>query len=270
MCWTSPEACSGWTSILGSRGGRGRPHGPTLADLAQEFLGRRVERIPVQEAADDNHRMRPHDVDYRVAPKFAELVGTDHRVVVTTPHIIDARFEFNEIVNVGSIFNCPIHPAANAAQRESALGIAASHLFKRCQHPILIKMAVPKICFGVDLKLQLPTLLGKRWVDPGCGQPLQMIPTLIRIDDVNSFVATLETIPNERKQYAILFVVAIEKCADMTYFAELGTGKGNRCCGLFHAVFLPWRSPATQVSRLAAHPPVHLISGGSPTNPANT
>src|ERR1700683_2221178 len=139
MCWTSPEACSGWTSISPSRGGRGRPHGPTLADLAQEFLGRHVERIPVQEATDDDHRMCPHDVDYRVASKFSELVGADHRVVVTTPHIIHARFEFNEIVNVGSIFNCPVHPAANATEWKSSLGVSAGHLLKRCQHPVLIE-----------------------------------------------------------------------------------------------------------------------------------
>src|SRR6202050_5574247 len=150
MCWTSPEACSGWTSISGSRGGRGRPHGPTLADLTKEFLGRHVERILMQEATDDDHAMCPHDVDHRIASKFAELVGADHRVVMTTPHIVDARFEFHEIVNVGLIFNCPVHPTANAAQRESTFGSAASHLLERCQHAILIKTAVPNVCFGID------------------------------------------------------------------------------------------------------------------------
>jgi hypothetical protein len=51
-----------------------------------------------------------------------------------------------------------------------------------------------------------------------------MVVTLIRIHDVNGLVATSEPVLNERKQHAILFVVAIEKCADMTYFAELGAG----------------------------------------------
>jgi hypothetical protein len=92
-----------------------------------------------------------------------------------------------------------------------------------------------------------------------------MVATSIRVNDVNRLVTTVEPVFNERKQHAILFVVAIEKCANMTYFAELGAGKGNRCCGLFHAVFLPWGEPATQVSTLAAHQPVHLISGGLPT-----
>jgi hypothetical protein len=60
---------------------------------------------------------------------------------------------------------------------------------------------------------------------------------LILIDNVNSFVATVEPVPYERKQHAILFVVAIKKCADVAHFAELATRKGNRCTGLLHAVF---------------------------------
>ena len=169
-----------------------------MANLAQEFLWRHEERILLKNAADDDHRMRPHDVDHRVASKFSEMVGADDRIVVTTPHIIDARLELNEIVNVGSIFNCPVHPAANAAEWESSLGIAASHLLERCQHSILIETAVPKVSFGVDPNLELSTLLGGRWIDSDCGQPLQMVVTLIRIHDVNRFVATLEPVLNER------------------------------------------------------------------------
>jgi hypothetical protein len=75
-----------------------------------------------------------------------------------------------------------------------------------------------------------------------------MVVTLIRIHDVNRLVATLEPVLNERKQHAILFLVAIEKCTDMTHFAELGAGKGNRCCGLLHGVLLPIGVAATQIS----------------------
>jgi hypothetical protein len=65
-----------------------------------------------------------------------------------------------------------------------------------------------------------------------------MVVTLIRIHDVNRFVATFEPVFNERKQHAILFFGTIEKCADVTHFAELGTGQGNWCCVLLHAVLL--------------------------------
>jgi hypothetical protein len=94
----------------------------------------------------------------------------------------------------------------------------------------------------------LPTLLGSRRVDARCGQPLQMVVTLIGIHNVNRLVATLEPVLNERQQHAILFFVAIEKRADMTHFAELGAGKGNGCRGLLHGVFLPQGLPVTQVS----------------------
>src|ERR1700722_14752997 len=73
-----------------------------------------------------------------------------------------------------------------------------------------------------------------------------MVATLIRIHDVNRLVAALEPVLNERKQHAILFVVAIEKCADVTHFPELGAGQGNRCCGLPHAIL---RRSTRQVRR---------------------
>ena len=59
-------------------------------------------------------------------------------------------------------------------------------------------------------------------------QSLQMVAMLIRINDVNRLIATLESLFNERKQHAILFLVAIEERADMAYFAELAAGKGYR------------------------------------------
>jgi len=65
-----------------------------------------------------------------------------------------------------------------------------------------------------------------------------MVATLAGIDDVHQLVATSEPVFNERKQHAILFLVAIKKCADVTYVAELGAGEGDRCCGLLHGVFL--------------------------------
>jgi hypothetical protein len=48
-----------------------------------------------------------------------------------------------------------------------------------------------------------------------------VLDSLIRVDDVNSLVATLESILNKRKEYAVFFFVAIEECTDMTSFCEL-------------------------------------------------
>jgi hypothetical protein len=82
----------------------------------------------------------------------------------------------------------------------------------------------------------LTALLGGGRVDPYLGQPLHMVKMLIRINDVNRLVATLKSLFNERKQHAVLFLVVIEKRADMAYVAELAAGKGYRP---LHGVFLP-------------------------------
>src|SRR5208283_2700627 len=155
------------------------------------------------------------------------MVGADDRVVVATPHVIHPRFELNEIVNVRSIFNRPVHAAANTTEREATLSVTARHLLECCEHPILIETAFPKIDFGVDANLELSGPLGSCRVDSDCGQSSPMIMTLIRIHDVDRLVATLEAIPDERQQNPIFLIDVIEKRADMTHFAELGTGKGN-------------------------------------------
>jgi hypothetical protein len=120
----------------------------------QELFGRYKERILLKNATDDNQWMRPHDIDYRVSSKFRKMVGADDGVTMATPHIIDTGFELNEIVDVGSTFSGPVHPANNATERKSILGVAAGQLLKHLQHPILIETAVPKVCFGVGPKLE--------------------------------------------------------------------------------------------------------------------
>jgi hypothetical protein len=67
---------------------------------------------------------------------------------------------------------------------------------------------------------------------------------LIRIYDVNRPVSARETIFNEREQYAVFFVVAVEECADVPRFIELRTCKGHRRSVFLHDVFPPSRSTA--------------------------
>src|SRR5690348_11643074 len=100
-------------------------------------------------------------------------------------------------------------------------------------------MAVPKVRFGVGPKLELSTLSGCCRVDAYRSQSLQMVVALIRINHMNRPVATLEPVPNERKQHAILFVVGVEERTDMTCFAKLGAGKANGGRSLLHRVLLP-------------------------------
>jgi hypothetical protein len=49
--------------------------------LTQKFLGRHKERILLEDAADDDHRMRAHDVNHDFSSKFAEMAGAEDCVV---------------------------------------------------------------------------------------------------------------------------------------------------------------------------------------------
>ena len=54
----------------------------------------------MKDAADDDHRMGPHDINHRVARKLPEMVGADDCVVVTTPNFVYTRLELNDIVDM--------------------------------------------------------------------------------------------------------------------------------------------------------------------------
>src|SRR6266853_6321407 len=84
-----------------------------------------------------------------------------------------------------------------------------------------------------------------------------MVMVLIRINDVNRLVSPLEPIPNERQQHAILFVIAIEKRADMTCLAELRSSQADGRRDLFHSSSSPDASavaPHVDSQRRMSHP----------------
>src|SRR6267154_2608612 len=106
------------------------------------FVGRHKERVLMEDPADDNHRVRAHDVDDCVTTKLCEVVNTNHRVLVTRPHVVHAGFEFYEIVYMRSIRR-PVHLADDTAQAEIAL--RRSQLLEHVEHPVLIEPAIPKV-----------------------------------------------------------------------------------------------------------------------------
>ena len=152
----------------------------------------------LKDPADDDHRMCTQDVDDRVASEFGKVVHANDRVVMVTPNIVHARFELDEVVDVRCIFG-PVHVANNPTERKAALRVAAGQLFEYFQHAIRIESAVAKVGVGVRPKLQLPALLSGCRIDPCRIQPLQVNVSLERIHDVNSLVATLESVLDERE-----------------------------------------------------------------------
>jgi hypothetical protein len=54
-----------------------------LAQLLHEFVWRYVEGVLLKDAADNNHRMCAHDVDYDLPAKLGEIVRSYNGVFVT-------------------------------------------------------------------------------------------------------------------------------------------------------------------------------------------
>jgi len=210
--------------------------GPTLAKFLQELVLGNIEGILLEDATDNDHRMGPHDVNHRVAPEFAEMVGANDCIVVAAPYLVYARLELDDIVDMGPILDRPVHTTTNATQRKRPLGVAAGHLLERRYHAIRIEATVRKVDVCVDANFQLSALFRGRRVDPcGC-QASEMVLTLIRINNMNRPVAARKPIFYEWEQDSILFLITIEEGADVTGFVELGTGKRNGSRGLLHCI----------------------------------
>jgi hypothetical protein len=192
----------------------------------------------LKNAADNDHGMRPHDVNHRVSSTFREIVGADHSIVVAAPYIIHTRFELNQVIHVRPVVSGPFHVANDTTERKTAVRVAARQLLEKLQHPILIEVTVTKICFGAGSKLELTAVLGGRRIDACRSKTLQMIVMLPWSYHVDGLIAARKPVLYEWKQHAVLFVVAVEKRTDVTYVAQLGTGKGNWRHGLLHGVYL--------------------------------
>ncbi len=190
----------------------------------------------MKHTSDDDHRMRPHDINHLVAAKLPEMVGANDRVFVTPPNLVHPRLELDDIIDMRLISNRPVHTTTNATQRICSPGAVAGQLLEHRDHAIWIENAIRKVSFGIAAKLELPGLLRNRCVDTHFGQSLQMILTLLRIQDVNRLVARLESVFYEWKQDPILFFGTVEESADMARLVELGTSKRNGSRYLLHSI----------------------------------
>ena len=134
------------------------PRRSPFAHLTKELLRRYIEWILLKDAANDDDRMRPHDVDHRVTLESTQVVSANHRIVVTIPQIVDAGLEFNEPVDVGSTLCCPVHSADDPTERKRVVRVTAGELLEYLQHPIWIEAAVAAL--GVQRKTDAPL---RRW-----------------------------------------------------------------------------------------------------------
>jgi hypothetical protein len=64
-----------------------------LSQFFQELRRGDIERIFLEDAADDNHRMRAQNIDDSFAAKLCEIINANDNVVVLAPDVVHARFE---------------------------------------------------------------------------------------------------------------------------------------------------------------------------------
>jgi len=62
-----------------------------LSQLPQEFVRRNEEGVLLEDSADDDHRVGPHDVDDDLPAKLGEIVDSYDRVLVPGQNIVQSR-----------------------------------------------------------------------------------------------------------------------------------------------------------------------------------
>ena len=135
----------------------------------QELAWRHKERIVLENATDDDQRMRAHDVNHSVSAEFRKMIRTDDRIIVAAPHIVDPGFKLNQIVDMRLTVRCPVHAADNATQGKSSFGIVVCHLLERLQHTILIEPTVFKVGFRAAPEFELAASLDSSRVNSYAG-----------------------------------------------------------------------------------------------------
>jgi hypothetical protein len=220
---------------MSGRRRRAGPTRPTLSKFSQEFVWRNKERVSLKDAPDNDHRVGAHYINHLVASKLTEMVGTNDGVFVATPNIVYARLELDDVVDMRSILNRPVHTTTNATQRIFAAGVAVGQLLEYRNHAIWIEAAIGEVDVGINAELELSVLLRNSRVNSYGTQALDMILTLIRIYDMNRLVATLKPILYEWEQDSVLLVRIVEESTDVTRLVELGSSERNGSRGLLHS-----------------------------------
>ena len=111
----------------------------------QEFVRRNEERVLLEDAADDDHRVRPHDVDDDLTAKLGEIVDSYDRILITRQNKVQSRLVLHQIVNAGSIFERPFHVRDQASAREPLLRTPVQYLLDQSEHAVLIEVTITKI-----------------------------------------------------------------------------------------------------------------------------
>jgi len=69
----------------------------------QKLIRRYKERVLLDDAADENHRVSSHDVDDQVAATLRQIIKTDYGILILRYDVVQPALVFEEIVYPGPV-----------------------------------------------------------------------------------------------------------------------------------------------------------------------
>src|SRR2546421_86092 len=99
------------TSLPSSESWYGSPtvRGATFVQLPQELIRRNKERVFLEDATNDDHRMGPHNVHDDIPAKLGEIIHSYDRVFIPGQNIVQPRLVLHQVVNPRAVFQGPLH-----------------------------------------------------------------------------------------------------------------------------------------------------------------
>src|SRR5712664_2292718 len=119
--------------------------GAPFAQFPQKFIRRYEERVLLEDAADDDHRVGPHDVDDDLPAKLGEIVQSYDRVLIARQHTIQPRLVLLYVVDSRSIFKGTFHMGDQPGHGGPLLDAAVKDLLDEGEHPVLIEVTIAQI-----------------------------------------------------------------------------------------------------------------------------
>ena len=191
------------------------------------------KRIPLENPANDDRRMRSQNINDRIALKLVQTICADDDIIVIAPQIVHSRFEFNHRIDQRSAPAGPVHPAHDPTARKGMLPVPAGKPLEHRQHAIDVEVSISEVGVCGAPHFELTSLCRLARVDSRQRQTLQMITRVIRADDMDGLVANCQSLIDKRQQDAVLLVLVVEKRADMSSVVHHRACQGHRrywCC----------------------------------------
>src|SRR5207302_7362064 len=101
----SLAACSNCASIAKVTSDRCwfSPRCAAFAQFPQKLIRRYKERVLLDDAADENHRVSSYDVNDKVAATLRQIIKTDYGILILRYDVVQPALVFEEIVDPGPV-----------------------------------------------------------------------------------------------------------------------------------------------------------------------